>query len=201
VREGWGSGTQRVKHIDLPGRVVQVIIAAYDVRNCHVEIIDDHGEIVGGRAVGSGNNQVVELRIVENHGAPDLVFDNDIACVWVPKTNDRIYTLARLLSITATPVVPDLRTTSQLPGTKFIKLSFRAIAAICFVFFEPLLNYSKVSLKSPGLKKRTFVGIQSQPVQSIEYRLDVFVGRSLAISVLDTQDEGPLVMSRIKPTE
>jgi hypothetical protein len=144
---------------------------------------------------------VFELRIVENDCAPDLVVDDDFTVGSVPKANDRIHSLARLLTITATPVVSDLLTAGELPGTKFVKLPFRAVAMIRLALFKPFFDNRVVSFESPGLKKRTFVGAKTQPVQSVEYRLDVFFGRALAIGVFDTQDENALVVPRIKPAE
>jgi hypothetical protein len=134
------------------------------VRDFHIEIINDHGEIIGRAAVGSSNDQVVELRIVENDCAPDLVVDDDFTVERTAKTNDRIHTLARLPAIAATPVVSDLLTLGELPGTKFVKLPFCAVAAIGLAFFEPFFDNRVVSFESPGLKKRTFVGVQTQPV-------------------------------------
>ena len=50
---------------------VITIIAPDHVRDVHVHIIDAHCEIIGGSAVGPGDNQIIELGVVEYH--PTLV--------------------------------------------------------------------------------------------------------------------------------
>jgi hypothetical protein len=43
---------QCAEDVDLPRSVVDVIVAADDVRDPHVEVVDHDAEIVGRRAVG-----------------------------------------------------------------------------------------------------------------------------------------------------
>ena len=45
---------------DLARGVGQVVIAADNVRDAHVGVVADHGEVVGGRAVGAHDDHVVE---------------------------------------------------------------------------------------------------------------------------------------------
>ena len=40
-------GAERADHVDLARSVVDVVVAADDVGDLHVEIVDDHAEIVG----------------------------------------------------------------------------------------------------------------------------------------------------------
>ena len=50
-------------HVDLPRRIVDVIVAADHVGDAHVEIVDDDAEIVSGGAVRAGDDQIVELLV------------------------------------------------------------------------------------------------------------------------------------------
>ena len=57
-----GSGfAQRAEDVDLPRRVVDVVVAADHVRDVHVEVVDHHAEVVGRHAVGAQQHEVVEL--------------------------------------------------------------------------------------------------------------------------------------------
>ena len=56
-----------------------MIVAADDMRDVHVVVVDDDREIIGRRAVRPRNHQVIELDILEDHPAPHLVLDHDLA--------------------------------------------------------------------------------------------------------------------------
>ncbi len=50
---------QRTKDINVSRRVVQMIVAADDVRDAHVAVVDDNTEMVGRRAVGAQDHEIV----------------------------------------------------------------------------------------------------------------------------------------------
>ena len=71
-----GSGLpERLVELNLPRRVGQMVVAANDVGDRHVDVVDDDAKIVGRRAVGAGDDQIVELAVVEDDIAFDQVFD------------------------------------------------------------------------------------------------------------------------------
>ena len=57
--------TQCMIEIDLARCVVQMIIAANDVGDTHIAVIDDNHEVVSGCAIGSGDDQIVEFSVIE----------------------------------------------------------------------------------------------------------------------------------------
>ena len=59
--------------------VVQVIVAADDMGDAHVVIVDHHGQHVGGVAVGAQQHQVVELLVLPDHVALHLIVDHGFA--------------------------------------------------------------------------------------------------------------------------
>jgi hypothetical protein len=56
---------QRVEDVDLPRRVVDVLVAAEHVRDVHVPVVDDDREVVGRHAVGAHDDEVVDLAVGE----------------------------------------------------------------------------------------------------------------------------------------
>ena len=56
---------ERAQHVDLPRRVVEVVVAADHVRDPHVLVVDHHAEVVGGLAVRARDDQVVEFAVLE----------------------------------------------------------------------------------------------------------------------------------------
>ncbi len=54
----------------LAGGVVQVVVAADHVGDAHVVVVDHHGQVVGRRAVGAQQDQVVQLGVVRSVTGP-----------------------------------------------------------------------------------------------------------------------------------
>ena len=60
-------------------RVGQVVVAADDVGDAHVVVVDDDREHVGRRAVGAQEDEVVEVLVLEDDAALHLVLDHGLA--------------------------------------------------------------------------------------------------------------------------
>ena len=69
--------SQRFEHVDLTGRVVQMIVAANHVRDLHVHVIDDDTEVVRGRTVRARDDQIIELGVLKDHVAMNRILDHD----------------------------------------------------------------------------------------------------------------------------
>ena len=63
------------------GRVGEVVVAADDVGDAHGGVVHHGGEVVGGRAVGALDDEVVELAGRKGHVAVDGVAHDDVAAV------------------------------------------------------------------------------------------------------------------------
>ena len=63
MREFRHRPVERAVDLRLAEGVVQVVVAADHVRDAHVVIVDDDREIVGRRAVGAQQDQIVEFGI------------------------------------------------------------------------------------------------------------------------------------------
>ena len=72
---------QRLEHEQLLGRVGEVVLAAHDVRDAGVEVVDGDGEVVEDAAVGAGDDGVVEVHVGERRVAADEVVDDGRALV------------------------------------------------------------------------------------------------------------------------
>ena len=70
---------QGFEDIDLPGRIVNMVVTAYDVSNSHVDVIDNDGEIVGWHAVGAHDHQVIQLAVADADTAVNLIIEYHLA--------------------------------------------------------------------------------------------------------------------------
>ena len=56
-----------------------MVVAADDVGDAHVVVVDHHREHVGRRAVGAEQDEIVELGVLDRDPALDLVVDHRLA--------------------------------------------------------------------------------------------------------------------------
>ena len=80
---------ERVVEDLLAGGVGQVVVAADDVGDAHVVVVDDHGEHVGRRAVGAQDDEIVEVAVGEGDAALDPVLDDRLAVLRRLDADDR----------------------------------------------------------------------------------------------------------------
>ena len=67
-----------VEDLLAPG-VGEVIVAADDVGDAHVVVVDDDGEHVGRRAVGAQDDEIVEVLVGEGDAALHAILDHGLA--------------------------------------------------------------------------------------------------------------------------
>ena len=82
-------GAERMVELGLAEGVGQVVVAADDMGDAHVDVVDHDREHVGGRAVGAQQHHVVELRVGDPHGALDEVVDDGLALLRRPQPDHR----------------------------------------------------------------------------------------------------------------
>ena len=79
VRERRHGGAERAEEQHVLRRIREVIVAARDVRDLHVDVVDDDGEVIGRIAVGAEQDEVVDQVALELHVAADEVMELDRA--------------------------------------------------------------------------------------------------------------------------
>src|SRR5215472_4107683 len=121
---------KRADDVDLPRRVVDVIVAADHVRDAHVEIVDHHTEVVRGYAVAAHDDQIVQLGVGDLDPTFDLIIPGHASLEWVLEPvhwRDPLRWLLSRLEILGTPasVVAWLLATRHLLRPKRLELRRR----------------------------------------------------------------------------
>src|SRR5215831_3839880 len=98
---------ERVINLGLPGSVVEMVIAANDMGNAHVMVVDDDRQHIGRRTVGPEQNEVVEIFILPCNASLHLILNDGFAGQWSLKPDHWVNTCRYVLGIavTAAPVV------------------------------------------------------------------------------------------------
>ncbi len=200
VRELRHLGTERVIDVDLPRRVVDVVVAADHFSDAHVDIVDHHGEVVGRPAVGTEDHQIVQLVVRPLDAALDLVVEHHRAFARIAETDHAmgIFT-ERLVAVAVIAVVARLLALRDRGLAHGLDLRLALVGVVRLAGSHQFIGHLLVTIQPLGLVKRTFIGIQTKPVHGIENRLHRGIGRALAIGILDAQDEFAAATARFQP--
>ncbi len=76
VRHGRRRPAHEIVDRELTRGVRQMVVAAQDLRDAHVVIVNDHGQHVGWRAVAAKKDEVVQLLVLYRHVALYAVPDD-----------------------------------------------------------------------------------------------------------------------------
>ena len=86
---------QCLEDVDLARRVVDMIVAADDMGDAHIQVVHHHAEVVCRRAIGTGDDQVIQLTVLEHDLALDHVVPRCRTMAWIPETHHRLDALRR----------------------------------------------------------------------------------------------------------
>src|SRR4029079_722463 len=95
--------THRLVDLRLPRGVGQMIVAANDMGDAHVVIVDHDGEIVGRRPVASEDDEVVEILIGEGYASLHLVVDDRLAVARRLEADRGLHPWRRVLMVAIPP--------------------------------------------------------------------------------------------------
>ena len=205
---GYGGAHGLVDH-DLARGVGEMVVAADDVGDAHECIIHDGREVVGGRAVGAEDHEVIELLGVEGDLAVDGVVDHDVAAilghldtqdVGLAGVDARLGLLRREVAAAALVALEGVLT--GLGGLAVGRqLLGRAEAGIRFALGEQALGGLLVEVQALGLRigaevaadLGALVPVEPQPAHGAQDDLGVLLGGARGVGIVDAQDEGAAV--------
>ena len=186
--------------VRLPGGVVQVVVAPDDVGHPHVVVIDHDGEVVGGRPVGPQQDQVVQVHVLEDHLALDLVVD------------PRGSLLGRTQADHVGPPGVDRPLRVAPGGADHPAFSPGALALLGqFVGGhevpvgtppgQEVQRHFAVAVGAAELEDRRLVRLQAQPGKAVEDHLHGCVRGPLPVGIFDAQQILSTCPSGVEPVE
>ena len=161
--------------------------------NIHIDVVNHHTKIICRRAVGAGDDQIIEFSIVKNHVAFDQILHDGGTVARRTEANGKrfVHWQGRDDAVrwAAGAIVCRLAflLLRQLPlGIQFRR---RADARVSFACGDQLADFILVQRITFGLVKRPFVIVEFQPFHGVEDCLDRFWRRSVAVGVFYAQNE------------
>ena len=186
--------------IDLARRVVDVVIATHHIGDAHVDVVHDHGEVVGRVAVRAEDHQVVEFAVGDLDATLDLVFPHHRSVLRILQPDHAIGIFApRLIALTVGAVVTRFPAGSHRCFAHRIKFCPRLVGVVGLALGHELLGHFAITLQPMGLVDRAFVVIQPQPGHRIQDGVDRRLGAALTVGVLDAQDEFAATAPGLQP--
>jgi hypothetical protein len=180
-----------------------VVVAANDVGDAHVVVIDHHGVHVGRRAIRTQDDEIVEVFGLEHDLALHVIVDNDIAAERGLDADDRGNAFGRFGLVAIAPVAVIARGFAGSAGffAHLVELGGRAVAVIGVAHFHQLAGDFSMAIGAAELADRLAIPIEAQPLEAIDQRNNGGFGGAFAVGVLDTEQHLAALVLGIGPTE
>ena len=186
--------------LKLAGGIVQMIGAANNMGDAHVEIIHHHGQHISGRAVAAEQDHVVELVIGVAHIAQHFVVNDGLAILAGFQAHD-IGRTRRIAAAAAASVVTHGLAGGLLCLAHQGQFLRGAIAAIGVAGGEQLLGHFAMPLGAGELINGLAVPVQTHPFHAVQDGGDGLGRRAFAVGIFDAQKELAAGMAGIQPVE
>ena len=173
---------QGLKELDLLRRIGNVFLRAEHVGHAHQMVVNDDGEVIRRRAIGLGDDEIIELGHIEIHTAVDQVVDPHGAPhghleangMGFPRRKAALHLFLR--QIAARAGIPERLFPRLLDFPLGFQLFRRAEAVVGLPFIQQLLQIFLVDLRTLRLEIgrarppdfRTFVPVQPQPLHAAD---------------------------------
>ena len=151
-----------------------MVVAANDMRDAHVVIIDDHGEHIGWRAVGPQQDEIVDFRVLDRYRALDAVDNGGLAgrrCL-EPDDERRVGRRIGGVPVAPTTVIAYWLAGGPLSFTQCGKFLRRRIAAIGVAVREQGVRHRRVATSTFELIGDFAVPIEIEPAHPVQDGID-----------------------------
>ena len=182
-----------------------MVVAANHMGDAHVKVVHHHAEIVGGRAVGAGDNQVVERGVGDADVAFNQVVPMGCAVQWVFEADNGFAVGGDGGQGFACFGPPAAVVGGGAFALGFFahggEFFFAAIAVVGVSAGKQLLDKLFIARKVLGLIDDVIavVGVQSYPVHALQDDLHAFGGGAFQVGVFDAQQKFAAVVFGKRP--
>jgi len=180
-----------------------MVVATDDVGDAHIVVVDHDREHVGRGAVAAQQDEVVEVLVLPNHAALDLVLDHGLAGLRRLEADGRLDAIRGGRGVAVTPhavIEPGAAFGARLVAHRR-QLLRRRIAVVSPAGGEQALGDLAMAGGAAELVDDVAVPIELQPLQAVQDGVDRLLGRTLAVGVLDPEQHLAAELFGIEPVE
>lgn len=194
---------ERVVDMLLARGVDQMIVAANDMRDAHVVIVDHNGEHVGRITVAAQKHEIVEVLVLPDHAALHLILNHGLAGLRGPEPDRWLHAGWGLGGVAVAPQ-PVVKARAAL-GSGFLahrrEFLRSRVAAIGLAPGQQGFGNLAVARGAAVLIDDLAIPIEFEPPQPIQDCGDGRFGRPFPIGILDPQQHLAAAAARVKPVE
>ena len=194
---------QRVVDLLLARGVDQMVVAPDHMGDAHVVVVDHHGQHVGRVAVAAQQHEIVEVLVLPDHAALDLILDHGLAGLRRLEADGGLHARGRLGRVAVAPQA--VIEAGAALGARLLahrrQFLRRGVAAIGPAAGEQGFGDLAVAGGAAELVDDVAVPIELQPLQAVEDRGNRRLGRPLAVGILDPQQHLAAVLLGVEPVE
>ena len=189
--------------LQLAEGIVQVVVAADDVADAGIVVVDDDGQHVGRRAVGAQQDHVVELAVLDLNLALHGVGDYRLAGLRRFQADDGLDAGRCLLGVAVAPaaIVAHRLAGGLLGGAHLVQLLGRGVAMVGVAGGQHLVGDLGVAGRAGELVGDVAVPLKAEPRQAVENGVDRRLGRTRTVGIFDAQQELAAMMAGEQPVE
>lgn len=193
----------RMNDDELAEGVVEMVVAAQDVSDVHVMVVDHDRQHVCRRTVAAKDHEVVDLDVLNRDSALDEVVDHRLAFARGLDAHDVGLAFGPRGRGSVTPFAVDAEGTALILRLLAASGEFflRQVTAVGVAAFQHLRSNFGVTVRAGELEDRCFVASKAQPGQAVEDGVDCRLSRTGTVGVLDTKQVFPAMVPRKKPVE
>ena len=180
-----------------------MVIAANDVGDAHVVIIDHDCKHVGRGSIGTKEDHVVQFAVLDGYLALDLVLDRGRSVARRLQTDGKgtIRLLRTRLAVAPAAIVAQRLLVRPLFGSHHLKLFRRRVAFVSISAVEKRLCHFCMTRRALGLEHDVPVRFEAKPSHSIKNCVDGSLCRSHLVGIFDTEQKLATMVSREQPIE
>jgi hypothetical protein len=202
MREHWQRCIQGIEYVYLARGVIDVIIAANNMGNTHVDIINHYGKVVGRRAVTAGYYEIIQFFISDTDAPTHQILKYHRTFQGIAKADDGLDPRPGWVDfISAFMVVARFNILRALFFSHGIQLFGRTETVIGQPLFQKSVEHFAVAIHPIRLEDRPIIIIEPNPAQTLENGINRSLGGALTVGIFHPQDELPAMMACIKPAE
>ncbi len=203
VRHAGKVPSQRLVDLLLARGVDQVIVAPDHMGDAHVVVVDHHREHIGRIAVAAQQHEIVEVFVLPDDAALDLVLDHGLAGLRRLQTDRGLDAGGRILRIAVAPqavIEPRAALGAGFLAHRGQFLRGR-VAVIGLAAGEQRFRHLAVARDAGELVNDVAVPIEPEPFQPVQDRSNRGLGRALAVGVLDPQQHPAAEFFGVQPVK